>query len=599
MSVLFVSAQAAQAETRSLKLYHLHTREKEEIVFKRNGRYDAAGLKKINQILRDWRRNEVIKIDPRLLDVVWEAYQQAGATDFIQVVCGYRAPETNSMLRGRSRQSGVAEKSQHMLGKAMDFYIPGVKLKTLREIGLKMQGGGVGYYPTSGSPFVHFDVGNVRHWPKMSRSELVALFPNGKTLHVPSDGKPLPGFEQALASYKSRQSAGQLAIASATGSAGPKKRGLLAALFGSGEDDEAELDDAAGTDTPAPKGKVSVKPQAQPKAPEADVAKDDKNGKSTLPGLEKPSIQIVSPQDATPAEPMRPQEDIPGAQTPETVIAALETRRIPLPLAAPREVDTARANDAVNALIADAADSVPTELSKAPPVELAANAPLPSWRPGETASGAAAPAVLAALASSEATREKAADLVSARPQTPTQAIAAAMLPADAGVSGFAPKSAFAEEKEPVELASFSRREALSALPPRPDNAAEVERALALRAVSNRTALNAARLSDEKPASFSFDDVKTTGKSARPSLRDRKPAARSMQVAALPATARWALEGDKAAQAGSTHSVFTASLRTAPAEVYTAGFQHGMQVADAKRFTGKAVTFMSVAKFETN
>ena len=68
------------------------------------------------------------------------------ASDYIHVVCGYRSPQTNSMLRSRSK--GVAKKSQHMLGKAMDFYIPGVKLKRLREIGLKMQGGGVGYYPS-------------------------------------------------------------------------------------------------------------------------------------------------------------------------------------------------------------------------------------------------------------------------------------------------------------------------------------------------------------------------------------------------------------------------------------------------------------------
>jgi hypothetical protein len=95
-------------------------------------------------------------------------------------------------------------------------------------------------------------------------------------------------------------------------------------------------------------------------------------------------------------------------------------------------------------------------------------------------------------------------------------------------------------------------------------------------------------------------VKTTGKSARPSRHDRKPAARVMPVAAQPATARWALEGDKAVPvAAAKPSVFAASLRTAPAEVYTAGFQQNVQVADAKRFSGKAVTFMSVAKFTTN
>ena len=85
-------------------------------------------------------------MDPRLFDLIWEAYRTSGSNDYIHVVCGYRSPQTNSMLRSRSK--GVAKKSQHMLGKAMDFYIPGVKLKRLREIGLKMQGGGVGYYPS-------------------------------------------------------------------------------------------------------------------------------------------------------------------------------------------------------------------------------------------------------------------------------------------------------------------------------------------------------------------------------------------------------------------------------------------------------------------
>ena len=119
-------------------------------------------------------------MDPRLIDLVWSVYRAVGARDYIHVVSGYRSPATNSMLRSRSK--GVAKKSQHMLGKAMDFYIPGVSLKKLRETGMKMQIGGVGYYPRSGSPFVHMDVGNVRHWPRMSRRELVAMFPNGKTL---------------------------------------------------------------------------------------------------------------------------------------------------------------------------------------------------------------------------------------------------------------------------------------------------------------------------------------------------------------------------------------------------------------------------------
>jgi hypothetical protein len=94
-----------------------------------------------------------------------------------------------------------------MLGKAMDFYIPGISLSRLREIGLRMQVGGVGFYPSSGSPFVHLDTGSVRHWPKMTRQQLVKVFPNGRTLHIPSDGKPLPGYAEALAAYKARNGA--------------------------------------------------------------------------------------------------------------------------------------------------------------------------------------------------------------------------------------------------------------------------------------------------------------------------------------------------------------------------------------------------------
>ena len=103
------------------------------------------------------------------------------------------------MLRGRSKRSGVARHSQHTLGKAIDFYIPGVPLDKLRETAMRLQGGGVGYYPTSGSPFVHLDVGNVRAWPRMTREQLVKLFPDGRTVHLPTDGTPLPGYELARA----------------------------------------------------------------------------------------------------------------------------------------------------------------------------------------------------------------------------------------------------------------------------------------------------------------------------------------------------------------------------------------------------------------
>lgn len=194
----------AQAETRTLKLYNAHTKERVSITFKKNGRYLPDGLREANRFLRDWRRNEMTKIDPELLDLVWEVYQKVGARQPIHVVSSYRSPATNNMLRKRS--SGVAKNSQHTLGKAMDFFIPGVKLATLRATGLRKQVGGVGYYPRSGSPFVHMDTGSVRHWPRMTRSQLARVFPDGKTLHIPSDGKPLSGYKLALAESKSGRS---------------------------------------------------------------------------------------------------------------------------------------------------------------------------------------------------------------------------------------------------------------------------------------------------------------------------------------------------------------------------------------------------------
>ncbi|MCB1486717.1 MAG: DUF882 domain-containing protein [Bauldia sp.] len=211
-----VSGHAASAEDRALYLYNAHTKERATIVFKRDGVYDPAGIAQLNRFLRDWRKNQTIKMDPHLFDLVWEVYQKTGTSNPITVICGYRSPQTNAMLRSRS--SGVAQNSQHTKGKAMDFYIPGVDLAKLRAIGLQMQAGGVGFYPSSGSPFVHMDTGSVRHWPRMSRSQLVKVFPNGKTLHVPSDGKPLPGYAEALAAYKARQAKG---IVTAPSSGGP------------------------------------------------------------------------------------------------------------------------------------------------------------------------------------------------------------------------------------------------------------------------------------------------------------------------------------------------------------------------------------------
>src|SRR5690606_20140132 len=208
-------------------------------------------LARMNQFLRDWRRNEPTKMDPMLLDLVWEAYRETGSNNYIHVVSSYRSPATNGKLRQRSK--GVAKNSQHMRGKAMDFFIPGVPLADLRAIGLRLQVGGVGYYPTSGSPFVHFDTGSVRHWPRMTRQQLVKVFPKGGTLHVPSDGKPLPGYAEALASYKLRGQGARLAAASQSRQKprnGRKSVGepiVVASVSDDGDFDEDEAPTAATT----------------------------------------------------------------------------------------------------------------------------------------------------------------------------------------------------------------------------------------------------------------------------------------------------------------------------------------------------------------
>uniref|UniRef100_UPI000AB22014 DUF882 domain-containing protein n=1 Tax=Aureimonas sp. AU22 TaxID=1638162 RepID=UPI000AB22014 len=246
-----LAATAAQAETRTLKLYHVHLKEKSEIVYKRDGKFLPDGLKKANWALRDWRENKPTTMDPKLLDLLYEAHRQSGSRGYIHVIGGYRSPGTNKMLRSRS--SGVAGSSLHMSGKAVDFFLPDVPLKKVRDIGLKMQLGGVGYYPRSGSPFVHFDTGKGRYWPRMSRRELAAIFPKGNTIHVPSDGKPLAGYETALASYNKRKGANDVQIASSSRSGGG--RSLLAAIFGGGADeaeDEAEATAAPVGRTPAP-----------------------------------------------------------------------------------------------------------------------------------------------------------------------------------------------------------------------------------------------------------------------------------------------------------------------------------------------------------
>jgi uncharacterized protein YcbK (DUF882 family) len=232
----------ANGDTRTISMHHVHSGEDITITYKQNGKFDEAALKKLNWFLRDWRRNEATTMDPRLIDIVWEVWREMGAEKPVEVIGGYRAPATNNMLRRRSK--GVARNSQHTVGHAMDFYIPGASLEQMRYAGLRLQRGGVGYYPSSGSPFVHLDTGSVRHWPRMTYEQLARVFPNGRTVHIPSNGKPLPSYELALADLQKRgnsPSASSLMAARDAGIATDgARKGLLASLFRGGKDDDEE-----------------------------------------------------------------------------------------------------------------------------------------------------------------------------------------------------------------------------------------------------------------------------------------------------------------------------------------------------------------------
>lgn len=318
----------ALGDTRTLSFHHTHSGEDLTVTFKRNGRYDEEALKTINHFLRDWRNQDQTVMDRSLFDIIWEVYRDVDGKQPIQIISAYRSPATNAMLRRRS--SGVARHSQHMLGHAMDFYIPGVPLEQIRFAGLRLQRGGVGFYPTSGSPFVHLDTGNIRHWPRMTADQLARVFPDGRTVHLPTSGKPLKNYELALADIQKR---GQ------TAGSGSDKPNLLAALFGrKGADDEDEgtasvqvasadsksLDIKATEDTKTAEAKTveaKADPVPMPRAKPASLVQVA----AAQPAAAKP-IQVAS-ADAPPVPPMpvpatRPADAGAKPQTPADIINA-------------------------------------------------------------------------------------------------------------------------------------------------------------------------------------------------------------------------------------------------------------------------------------
>ncbi|PPQ14871.1 ATP-binding protein [Bradyrhizobium sp. AC87j1] len=381
---------AALNETKTLSFHHTHSGEDLTVTFKRDGRYDEAALKQLNHFLRDWRTQDETVMDRRLFDILWEVYRDVDGKQPIQIISSYRSPATNAMLRRRS--SGVARASRHMLGHAMDFYIPGVPLEQIRFAGLRLQRGGVGFYPTSGSPFVHLDTGSVRHWPRMTHDQLARVFPDGKTVHLPTDGVPLKNYELAKAEIERR----------GNGDDSSSKPNFFAALFkgksaapaaSSDEDDEGAPAPAAkpaaatvvaaaakpADPVPTPRAKPQIAAAIQLASADAQLVAPPKP--KPAPVADKPAPKSADGKPETPADIINARgfwDDVPAApqQATPAQIAALKARQA-LASATDPQATASVSNTALQAL-AFAPAASPVDRANV----VAASAPIPrSARP--------------------------------------------------------------------------------------------------------------------------------------------------------------------------------------------------------------------------
>lgn len=376
-SLLVLGARSTQnavanGDTRTITIKHMHTKEETTVTFKRDGRYDSAALEKLNWALRDWRTDEPIRMDPKLFDIAWEVHRKVGSDQPFHVVSAYRSPGTNSMLRRRSR--GVAKHSQHMLGKAMDFYLPDTPTARMRETAMRMQRGGVGFYPGAHTPFVHLDAGSVRSWPRMTRDQLVRLFPDERTVHLPADGKPLSGYEVAKAEILSGGGSvmgygtGDYDEGAVMASSGGKS--FWAALFG-GDDEEADARPTRGRAAArrAPAQQPTVMAYAgdsnsgdggrfavfnsQPAEPSGRTVLRERSNRATTTTAQPPEetqVAALAPAQVAPPEPPKPSPIAtalpvarpsgltppipnPPAGSPQLAALAAEASALPLPAA--------------------------------------------------------------------------------------------------------------------------------------------------------------------------------------------------------------------------------------------------------------------------
>jgi uncharacterized protein YcbK (DUF882 family) len=320
----------SQAQDRTLSMYNIHTKDTITVTFKRNGTYVPEGLQQLNHFMRDWRRDMQIKMDPALIDLIWELHEELGSKEPVHLICGYRSPGTNEMLR--RTVGGQARNSRHITGQAADLVFPDVPLKQLRYSALIHERGGVGYYPASGLPFVHVDTGNVRHWPRVPRLELAVLFPKGHSLHVPADGRPLTPGDARTALVKWQASGTEMPWALTHKKAGP----MLASLTPGAE---PQLQHASLTlSSPAP-----VRPAAKPSPAEKaeDLAGQPSEPQLAEEGEEQYDDLAFEPLPATFLLTEKPlsQTDLADGQTREPVLRKIGLLMSPPSVLASEEFD--------------------------------------------------------------------------------------------------------------------------------------------------------------------------------------------------------------------------------------------------------------------
>lgn len=161
LSLPELAEAAMKKNARLLAFNHLHTGEKLAVVYRIGGDYVPKAMQQLRHLTRDFRTGDMHNMDPNLYDLLWQLSRDVTTTQPFEIVSAFRSPQTNQALRSRSRHSGVATRSLHMDGAAMDICLADVKLVELRDAALDLKAGGVGYYPEG---FIHVDTGRVRRW---------------------------------------------------------------------------------------------------------------------------------------------------------------------------------------------------------------------------------------------------------------------------------------------------------------------------------------------------------------------------------------------------------------------------------------------------